>query len=538
MQLSPASSSRWARFAPGVVLCSGAVCGLLAEWWAGGFDNGAVWATDYLTGIGLLAAAVGSMRLNKGTAGLLMASAAAWWLGTLAPGALYLHRIPLFHVIAAYPGWRPSSKFAGMLLATTYVAVAIPAISGSDAGTAAYGLAIVGMTSWRFIRATSSSRRHRRIAFLASLVLFMGTTGGALFRLVLSGSPRAAIPTTLIYEAMTVLAGLLLWSGLRRPSVESLADLVVELDESSVGSLRDELRRLLDDPRLEIGFRTEGDRYVTAVGVPVDLPDPDSERVATLITRDGHGELVIVHDRSSLQSEDLMAAVESVKRLSRANATLLAETRDRLQHLAESRQRLLAAEEEERLRLSDDLRNGVEARLESLEHKLRVAVDRATSGETRNATHRALSQLQLTRQDLRAIADGLHPQAFAASLADGLRTLVGRLSLPVELALPPNEVPANVRPAIYYLSAEALSNVVKHARARRVALTVTIEEDSVVLVVEDDGVGGADASRGSGLNGLADRVAALGGRFEMTSPIGGGTRLVAEIPLGDQSVGA
>ncbi|MGA7271028.1 MAG: hypothetical protein WB239_08145, partial [Acidimicrobiia bacterium] len=251
MQRSPSSSSEWAASVAAGVLVGGALLGLVAEWWAGGLVHPGSWVPDYLTGIGVLAAGAASIRLNRKTAGLLLSTAVVWWLGAISPSALYLHRIPLFHVVAVYPGWRPPSRAAGWLLAAIYLAVAVPAISGSDLGTAAYGLVLIGVVGSRYTESRPSDQRFRRAAQLASLALFMGTTGGAALRL-LSDSPRASTPTLLLYETMIVVASLILWAGLRRPSVASLADLVVELDEASAATLRDDLRRLLGDPHLEI----------------------------------------------------------------------------------------------------------------------------------------------------------------------------------------------------------------------------------------------------------------------------------------------
>ena len=535
MQRSPRSSSEWAAYAPAAMLVVGALLGLVAEWWAGGLAHPGSWVPDYLTGVGVLAAGAASIRLNRETAGLLVSTAVVWWLGAIAPGALYLHRIPLFHVVAVYPAWRPSSRAAGLLLAVIYLAIAVPAISGSDVGTAAYGLALIGVAGLRYTRSRPSNHRFRRAALLASVALFMGATGGAALRLVLSDSPRTATPTLLFYETMIVVASFVLWAGLRRPSVASLADLVVELDEASAATLRDELRRLLGDPHLEILFRTDNERYVTAQGVPVTLTDLASDRVLTPIVRDGLSEMAIVHDRSALHTDDLLAAVEAATRLSRANATLLAEARDRLDSLSMSRQRLVLAEDEERRRLADDLRRGVEARLESVEHKLMAGAERAADDRTRVATRQALEQLRLSREDLRAIAEGLHPGALIGGLDQALRSLTERLELPIELTLPPEELPPAAKTAVYYLSAEALNNIVKHARASSATVTVAIEDGRVLLVVTDDGVGGADPASGSGLSGLAERVSAVGGQLEITSPTGAGTRLIAEFPLDHQS---
>ena len=135
--------------------------------------------------------------------------------------------------------------------------------------------------------------------------------------------------------------------------------------------------------------------------------------------------------------------------------------------------------------------------------------------------------------ELRELARGIHPAVLSErGLGPALAALVDRAPVEVALHEPPAErLPEPVEAAAYYLVAEALTNVAKYAGASHVDVSVTRDGQRAVVVVSDDGVGGADASYGSGLRGLADRIEALGGRLRVESPSGGGTRIAAEIPV-------
>ena len=135
--------------------------------------------------------------------------------------------------------------------------------------------------------------------------------------------------------------------------------------------------------------------------------------------------------------------------------------------------------------------------------------------------------------DLQEISRGLHPAILSrGGLGPALKTLARRSSVPVELRLGVDQrLPDSVEVAAYYVVAESLTNAAKHAQASEVRVTVETDGPTVRLSIRDDGIGGADAARGSGLTGLTDRVEALGGRLQMSSPIGSGTSLLATIPF-------
>jgi signal transduction histidine kinase len=198
--------------------------------------------------------------------------------------------------------------------------------------------------------------------------------------------------------------------------------------------------------------------------------------------------------------------------------------------------RALAAADTERRRLERDLHDGAQQRLVSLSIQLHLLGTRLAPGsEAERLLAAAQEELATSLKELRELAHGLHPAVLSErGLAAALASVANRASLPVDLTVELEErLPEPIEVAAYYLASEALTNVAKHAQAATARVTVACENTRVVVEIADDGVGGADLA-GSGLRGLADRVAALGGRLRVSSPRAGGTRLRAEIPVADR----
>ncbi|HWK29916.1 MAG TPA: PAS domain S-box protein [Solirubrobacter sp.] len=199
--------------------------------------------------------------------------------------------------------------------------------------------------------------------------------------------------------------------------------------------------------------------------------------------------------------------------------------------LAASRARIVAAGDAERRRLERNLHDGAQQRLVSLALMLRMAARRHPDDED---LVRAADELSYALEELRELARGIHPAVLTErGLEPAARALADRAPLPVELelALDDERLPSPVEAAAYYLLSEALTNVAKYARATHVQVTIARAGGEARIEIADDGVGGAHPDGGSGLRGLADRVEALGGRLEISSPPGEGTTLVARIPL-------
>jgi PAS domain S-box-containing protein len=211
------------------------------------------------------------------------------------------------------------------------------------------------------------------------------------------------------------------------------------------------------------------------------------------------------------------------------------ELRNATRELTESRARVVAAADDERRRIERNLHDGAQQRLVTVALHLhlvkrRLVSDPTTVGELVDAAH---AELTLAIEEIRELVRGLHPRLLSdRGLDAALRALAERALLPVEIAaVPPERLPQAVEAAAYYVAAEALANAAKHSRATIVRVRVAVDEDAAAVEVVDDGGGGADPEGGSGLRGLADRVAALGGTLEVVSPPGVGTTVRARIPL-------
>jgi signal transduction histidine kinase len=209
-----------------------------------------------------------------------------------------------------------------------------------------------------------------------------------------------------------------------------------------------------------------------------------------------------------------------------------AELRQRLEELRASRARLVEAGDSERRRLERDLHDGAQARLVALALLIGRARTRAgADSELSDLLERAAGELQTSLDELRELARGIHPAVLTdRGLEPALHSLADRATVPVTVDVAVPRLPGAVESAAYFVASEALQNVAKYAHATRASVAVRRSGGRVVVEVADDGIGGADASRGSGLSGLADRLGALDGTIAVDSPAGRGTRLRAEIP--------
>ncbi|MET0201170.1 MAG: PAS domain S-box protein, partial [Gaiellaceae bacterium] len=205
------------------------------------------------------------------------------------------------------------------------------------------------------------------------------------------------------------------------------------------------------------------------------------------------------------------------------------------EELRASRVRLVEAQDAERKRLERNLHDGAQQRLVSLALTLRLAREQLpeANGDGLELLERAGEELTLALQELRELARGIHPAVLTErGLGPALEGVVARAPFPVEVeALPGERLPEAIEAAVYYVVSEALVNVARYANASRATLSVAPTDGRVIVEVSDDGVGGADATKGTGLRGLADRVEALDGRLRVDSSAHSGTHLRAEIPL-------
>jgi signal transduction histidine kinase len=297
------------------------------------------------------------------------------------------------------------------------------------------------------------------------------------------------------------------------------------------------LSEAFDDPSLVLAYwLPERGHYVDSEGHKVDLPERDGERAWTPVARDGAPLAAIIHNAAISDERKLLETAGAAAGLALENERLDAELRARVDELERSRQRLIEVGLAERRKLERNLHDGAQQRLVSLALSLRLARDRVhrdPDGATELLAE-ASAELDSATAELRELARGIHPAVLSdRGLPAALNALAGRVPVAVEVVeTPPARLPPGVEIASYYVVAEALTNVAKYAHAERAAVKVSRANGSVVVEVSDDGVGGADPRHGSGLRGLADRVAALDGRLEIDSPSGGGTTIRARIPCG------
>ena len=314
----------------------------------------------------------------------------------------------------------------------------------------------------------------------------------------------------------------------------SVGDLFVELRaDPAPADLRDSLARALRDPSLTLAYWLPGYAcYADLAGRPVELPDEDSGRATTLIDRGGV-RVALLHDPALDDEPELLDAVTAAAEIALENGQLHAELRARLEELRGSRARIIDAGQSERQRLERNLHDGAQQRLIALSLELSVLEGRLQDDpDGRMRLEQARREIATSLEELRDVARGLHPAVVSGhGLEIALEQLAARGAVPVRLTVEVgSRVPERLEVAAFYLVSESLANIGKHAKATSASVEVARVNGQIVVEVVDDGIGGADTERGSGLRGLADRVEALGGRLRVWSPSGGGTRVRAEIP--------
>jgi signal transduction histidine kinase len=285
---------------------------------------------------------------------------------------------------------------------------------------------------------------------------------------------------------------------------------------------------------------------VRASGRPARLErfDPDSGALAAYLHRLGLGSAVgapiLVDGRLwgvllAASSDPLPASTEARLAEFAELAAVAISNAETHAALAGSRARIVTAADETRRRIERDLHDGIQQRLVSLGLELRDAQFAIAErpGDAQRKIDAVAAGLTRMLDDLREISRGIHPAILAGGLGPALKALARRSSVPVELEIGTlDPLPEPTQVAAYYIVSEAFTNAAKHGRASVVRLAAERADGMVRLAVTDDGVGGADPARGSGLIGLSDRIGAIGGKLTIDSPAGEGTSIVAELPAG------
>ena len=324
---------------------------------------------------------------------------------------------------------------------------------------------------------------------------------------------------SLVTVPLAFLAGLLR-SRLAR---SGLADLFRNLRNLDRDALQATLARALGDPGLVVAY----------AGADGTLPAPTADRSVAPVERDGHQFAALVYDPSLDDDPELVEAVSAAAAIALENEQLQAESQAALSELLASRQRIVAAGDAERRRLERNLHDGAQQRLVALAMQLRLiqADIRRDPAAAEALVTSASGELAQSLAELRELARGIHPAVLEHGICTALESLATRSPVPTAVSWDVAErLPEQIELAAYFVACEALANVAKYADATAASVHLSRTDRSVVIEIADDGGGGANASGGSGLRGLADRVEALGGHLLVTSPPGEGTVVTAELP--------
>ena len=336
-----------------------------------------------------------------------------------------------------------------------------------------------------------------------------------------------------LFAAPAAVVSIAVLDGLAMP-LGAVSRRFLSVAATAAGAVREALVASIGDTTLSLAYwLPDREAFVDEHGLPVDLPGSDSGRAWTAVELEGRRVAAIIHDADLDAGPELVQAAAAGAVLALDNERLKADLRARVEELRASRTRIVEASIEARRNLERDLHDGAQQQLVALSldlQRLRSGV--SADPELLPIIDGSIEKLSVALSELRELARGIHPAILTQrGLAPALSALIERTPVPVDCDVELNErVTPAAEAAAYFVAAEALTNVAKYADAKRVSLRVTRDQESVTLEVEDDGVGGADPALGSGLRGLADRVAALDGTLTVTSPAGRGTRVVARIP--------
>jgi len=414
-----------------------------------------------------------------------------------------------------------------------------------------FGVVIVGLflvaVVLRWHRATPAERHDLSILWFASVLLAVtygvsefadpNTTRGFSYLLwELRALFEIALP-------VVFLVGLLRTRLARGAS----SDLLVALQRPlPPGGLRDALALTLSDPSLEIAYAVAGThRWVDPDGRPIELPgfeDGHRGRATSLVERNDLPLATLIHDPAL--DPDLVRAATVAAGMAIENERLHAEVRSQLDEVRASRARIIEAGDRERRRVERDLHDGAQQRLLTASLALHAAarkLDRPEQTRAADDVRRASEELTAALAELRELARGIHPAILTdEGLGAALRSLADRCPIPVSFdAAPSDRLPSSLESTAYFVVSESLANVAKHSSASSAHVSVARRNGHLVIEVRDDGVGGVDPAKGSGLRGLRDRVATVNGQLHVSDGTGEGTTVVAELPLPDEAeVGA
>jgi signal transduction histidine kinase len=403
-------------------------------------------------------------------------------------------------------------------------------------GAIAVALTGIGLLVGRWRRASRPQRRAVMPVVVAGAVAFavlIATYGAA----ALGAAIADALGRAAWFALAAVPVAVLVVFIQRRLAQGAVAGLVVELGgRGPAADLRGALSRALGDPSLALAYWYPAEaRYVGTDGRPVELPPAGAARSSTVIERDGQPVAAVIHDPALHYNSALVDSVCAAAGLSLDNERLAAELRARLAELQASRARLAETADTARRRIERDLHDGAQQQLVALKISLGLARQLVTgppeaAGLLAQTEHQAAEALE----ELRELARGIYPPLLAdLGLCTALQAQARKAALPVTVeAAGLGRYPQQIEAAVYFCVLEALQNVAKYAQASAARVSLRHDGQCLAFTVEDDGTGFDPAAtpKGTGLQGIADRLGALGGTIDITSAPGYGTRLTGRVP--------
>ena len=492
-------------------------------------------AADVLTGsMVIVLGVIGSLRRPRSWTGPLLAAAGvAWFLADLGdfPGALgalgaltFLHRAVIVHAIFSVPDGRLATTRARLAILAVYGVSLLPMLWTNPIATIGGAIALIVASVVAAVRSPGRERHARAFGAWAGGVFGAAMAFATIVR-AFEPSPSATAAAILVYEsAFVAAAALVLTAALVRQGV--VADDVIEEADTPGRTMQDAVAWAVGDRALRLGRPDSAGRFVDPDGRPVEASEPGRE---LRIVRDGEHILAQIDiAQGALESPDLPLSLDAAIRLDAGNADLRAGVSAQVERLAASRRRLLSAADDEERRLEQRLSRGAGMRLARIGRSLDTVAAAAPDAD-RPAIEGLQRMLRSAEHLVVELSAGIYPAALAA---EGLNAVLARtvahFPIPVSLTSDVAELSQETALAAYYVVQEGLANAARHARATHLEVAVHAG-DELAIVVTDDGIGGADTQ--SGLGGLRDRVAALGGSIALTSPVGVGTTLRAVLPL-------
>jgi hypothetical protein len=466
--------------------------------------------------------AVASWRRPKSRTGpIMLLAAGSWFAADILNAALFWHRGAIVHLQISYPTGRLRRPLARFTVAVAYVVAVLEWFVSTPWLSAGLSALVVMAALDAYARTSGRARKAGGPALLAALAFAAVLAVSSANRLL---GWQADRPVLYAYYAVVLgvtalLTADLLWG---RWTDATVADLVTQMGSSAEPSgLQLELSRAMGDPSLLLGFwQSDCRRYLDETGRPVEAIDGQA---VTRIEDDDAPAALLCYDPVLVEDPALVDAVIAAVKLTVANMRMRVEIEQRVRALEAARRRIVEAADNQRRVLAVELAAGAEAGLRQVGNSL-MGTDLPD----------LIAELHEAQRELGTFVQGVRPAALhTGGLRAALPRLIARAGVPVHLDVDAVRCPPAVEAAVYFVCAEGLSNIDKHAHATRAWVSVQRQDDDVVVEILDDGIGGVDP-RGSGLRGLADRAEALGGSCTVHDQPGG-VRLVARIPLHEEA---